>query len=275
MFDQLRILADSFEDAQRSRIQIENRLRSGTVPTAPVEEALDSLRHTEKKLGLAMRRSFRAAAPDVYAWVKDTPGVGEHLMARLLGVIGHPVYAYPHHWEGDGAERTLVADEPFARSVSQLWSYCGHGDPGRKKRKGMTADEAFALGSPRAKMIVHLLAESAMKCVGSGSIFAADPRTIRDPAGAVPPIEPSDSPLSITSAAHGGPLSDDAPIKVATPTDHPVRRRSPYRDVYEHARRRYADREWTPAHQHNAALRLVGKHILRDLWIAAHPKENR
>lgn len=73
------------------------------------------------------------------------------------------------------------------------------------------------------------------------------------------------------------------------PTVVATRRRSPYRDVYEDARERYGDRvhavecvrcgpsgkpalvgsPWSAAHQHAASLRLVGKELLRDLWIAA------
>ena len=49
------------------------------------------------------------------------------------------------------------------RSVSQLWSYCGHGDPARKRRAGMTAEEAAAMGNPQAKMLTRLLAECCMK----------------------------------------------------------------------------------------------------------------
>lgn len=232
-FDELRILAESFADAQDVRIRIENRLRSGTIPPDLAKSILNEQRRVEHMIGLAMRRQFRRCAPDIHAWVKDTPGIGEHLMARLIGTIGHPVIATPHHWEGEGADRVLVADPPFLRNVAKLWAYCGHGDPGRRKAKGMTADQAFALGSPKAKMLVHLLAESAMKCVGSG------------------PTTDQNSPAAQRSR---------------------VRRRSPYRDTYEAARARYADRpDWTPGHQHNAALRLVGKEILRDLWRAAHP----
>lgn len=161
-FDELRILAESFEDAQKARIAIENRLRGAVVSDASLD-ALDALRLAEKRLGLAMRRSFRKAAPELAAWQKETVGVGEHLLARLLGTIGDPYIARPHHWEGEGSARVLVADEPFARNVAKLWAYTGHGDPGRRRRKGMSADEAFALGNPRAKMIVHLLAEGAMK----------------------------------------------------------------------------------------------------------------
>lgn len=246
-FDELRIFAESFEDAQKARIAIENRLRAGgTIPDA-AQEALDSLHHAEKKLGLAMRRCFRRVAPEVSAWVKSDAGVGvgEHLMARLLGVIGDPVIAYPHHWEQRGEDRrVLIADEPFVRNVAKLWAYCGHGDATRKRAKGMSQSEALAMGNPRAKMIVHLLAEGAMKCVGSAE------------------VDPIPNGLSPTDA----PLSDDA-IDAPIPKQR-ARRRSPYRDTYDLARAAVLDREeWAPAHQHAHALRLTGKEILRDLWV--------
>src|SRR5690606_6954143 len=53
--------------------------------------------------------------------------------------------------------------EPYERSLRQLWTYCGHGAP-VKRRKGMSQDEALGLGSPRCKMLVHLLAEATIKC---------------------------------------------------------------------------------------------------------------
>lgn len=215
----LRVLAEMYYDAQKVHTAMTNRLHSGTVWPDPVHDALESARIAKDKLGLAMRKAFKTTAPEIHAWVKATPGLGEHLFARLLGVIGDPRVAYPHHWEGDGSDRVLVADEPYERTVSQLWAYCGIGDPNRKRRKGMTADEAAALGQPQAKMLCHLIADGAMKCAGSET-----------------------------------------------------RARSPYRDVYDLARMQYdIDREWTPGHCHNAALRKTAKAIVRDLWRATPP----
>jgi len=104
-FDELRTLAEAFNDAQRTRIGLENRLRSGTVPPTVSGEVLDAQRHAESLIGRAMVRSFRVAAPDVRRWVKATPGLGEPSLARLLGAIGHPVIARPHHWEETGHTR--------------------------------------------------------------------------------------------------------------------------------------------------------------------------
>lgn len=162
----LRALSEMFYDAQQTRIALTNRIGSETVWPEPVTEAIDAARLAETNLGKAMRQSFRETAPHIHQWVIDTPGVGEHLMARLLGAIGDPRIALPHHWEGEGTDRVLIEDEPYERTVSQLWAYCGIGDPTRKRRKGMTPEEAAALGNPRAKMICRLLAESAMKAAG-------------------------------------------------------------------------------------------------------------
>lgn len=238
-FDELRIYAECLADAMDHRIALANRLRSGTVPADITAEVRADLDHTEKMLRRGMVKAFRRAAPEVADWTRETVGLGEETMARLLGAIGHPVIARPHHWEGTGSDRVLVPDEPYLRSVSQLWSYCGHGDPNRKRRKGMDADEAMALGSPHAKKLVYLLAVACIKQAGS-----AQPSSQATPEAA--------------PAEHG---ADGA---------SPLRRRSPYRDVYDDRRLATLGRsDWTDGHKHADALRIVGKRILRDLWVVA------
>lgn len=265
-FDELRVLAECFEDAQKSRIAISNRIGSGQIPAEIAALILASAEDTEHKVRLALRRSFKRSAPVIYAWSKDVPGLGDHLMARLIGTIGHPVYAFPHHWEGEGSERVLVADEPFRRNVAKLWAYCGYGDPSRKRKKGMTADDAIALGNPRAKMILRLLAEACLKCVGSATPAAIP---IID-APADPSVPTSRFDPEPAGPATGDILDGDEPRSCSDTIGRTVRRRSPYRDTYDMARAKYADHEdWTPGHQHAAALRLMAKDILRDLWIAA------
>lgn len=285
-FLQLRVWSEMFEDAQRARIACTNRAERGGVDPTIYTDQLAALADAEHKIALAMRKSFRRVAPDLHAWMLDTPGVGEHLLARLLGCVGHPRHATPYHWEGEGSKRVLIADEPYERTVGQFWSYCGHGDPSRKKRKGMTAEEAFALGNPRAKMIVHLLAESCMKNVGSPA--TAISHSIRTPLDAADQVS---QPMAgaIPSEFAAARTSDDEAREFTQPRSQPPRRRSPYRDTYDAARAQYVDRThatecvrcgpsgkpalidspWSAAHQHAAALRLTGKEILRDLWIVA------
>lgn len=267
-FDELRILADVFHDAQRHRIALENRTRSGAIDPHVVSALTTAARSLEHQAKLAMVRCFRRVAPELRRWALDTPGIGEHLLARLLGATGDPAMAYPHRWDGTGTDRVLLTLEPRRRRVSDLWSYCGHGDPARRRRVGQSHDEAAAGGSPTAKMLTRLLAEACIKQVGAG------PTPSEHHASRAGADSPSDRPPNALSepmatAADGQPL-DDVPRASAQPNVMTARRRSPYRDVYDEARERYVDRpEWTLGHQHNAALRLVGKTILRDLWVVA------
>jgi hypothetical protein len=118
----------------------------------------------------------------------------------------------------------------------------------------MTAEEAFALGNPQAKMIVHLMAKAVMKCIG-------DQCTLETQDGDV-----VDAPISNDDGATVAPKPrPDAPRRRPS-------RRSPYRDVYDEAKDRYEGEEkWkSDLHRHNSALRVTGKAILKDLWVVAH-----
>ncbi len=228
----LRLWAESYEDIVKARISITNRISRAGIDEQPFKYELESIELAEADIKKALRRCYRTVVPvGVRNWQKESTGIGEHLMARLLGVIGHPVHAEPHHWEPNpdfdtnkpsgenNRKKILVSDPPFDRTVSQLWAYCGHGDPTRKRRQGMTQDDALLLGNPRAKTLVYLLAESCMK---------------------------------------NGKATD-----------------SYYRQVYDRARKVYNEKvstdddKWPDARRHNAALRKVGKEILKDLWLAA------
>lgn len=246
-YTELRLIAENYTASQKTRLANEGRIRSSAVDPDITGPLLELDKATEELQAKALRKTFRATVPtEIRNWQKTNSGIGEHLLARLLGVIGDPYLAQRRYWrEGDTEagehKRVLVQGEPFARKVYNLYAYCGHGDPTRRKFKGMTQQEAMALGSPDAKMLVHLLAESCMKQVRK------DPVT-------------------------GEPMST-----------------SKYRDVYDDARERYADKlhddvcvrcgpsgkpaqpgsPWSLKHQHMAALRKVGKAILKDLWIAA------
>lgn len=208
----LRVASEMYWDAQKHRIALGNRIGNAPIDSDLFLPLLEGAAASEHQMGLLMRRIYRRVVdPEIVAWQKATLGIGEHLLARLLGAVGHPLHTTVHQWQGEGAERVLVVLGTMERRVSDLWSYCGHGDPTRRPKKGMSADDAAASGNPGAKMLVRLIAEGCMKNM-----------------------------------------------------------RSPYRAVYDEGRERYATREdWTPAHQHNAALRLTGKAVLKDLWRVA------
>lgn len=285
-FAELRIWAECYEDAQRARIACANRMERGGLPPDVFATQLATLKDAEHELGLGMRRCYRRVVPaGVREWQRSTFGIGEHLLARLLGVLGHPRIATPFHWEGEGSDRVLVADEMFERTVRQLWTYCGHGEALRR-RKGMTAEEAFGLGSPRAKMLVHLLAEASIKCRVEPTATSETRTRSADPTSSpAPPIagapasadsaaqDPSpdaskSSPQAKPVAARRDPSADQPELEPNAKAPTADRR---YRHVYEERRAHTAQThpEWTPGHSHNDALRVVGKEILRDLWRAA------
>lgn len=230
-WDVLRFWAEMYHDAQKVRIGMGNRASRTDLDPDLYQPAIEAAKATEHACKLELVRCYRKVVPaEVRTWQKEQPGIGEHLLARLLGHLGDPLIATPFRWmetapEGHECDpdrcgkRHLVEFEPYERTVSELWSYCGHGDPTRKRAKGMTADDALAMGSPGCKMLVHLLAEACMKQKGKGAR---------------------------------------------------------YRDVYERRRIVTVDRvddkgkPWTAAHQHNDALRIVGKELLRDLWLCRH-----
>lgn len=242
---ELRMYAEIYADALDFRKSTMNKLRSGTLvdDVARMEDVSGIFAEVEHEMSMAMKRELRkTVGPSVREWQKTESGIGEHLFARLIGIIGDPYAATPYHWYGTGENRVLAADPPYIRTVSQLWSYCGYGDPERKMFKGISANELASLGNPKAKMLVHLLAEA---CVKAG---------VR--------------------------VGDNADERKAI---------SRYGQVYLDARALYAERAHrhdcvrcgpsgkpalagsplSKAHAHAAALRKVGKEVLRDLWIAA------
>lgn len=224
---ELRIWAEMFHDAQQARIAQTNRAERGGVDPDLYAAYIDAAETAEKVARRHLILCYRRTVPDsIQAWVKGTHGIAEPTMARILGHLGHPRWATPHHWEGTGSARVLVTDPPFERTVGQLWQYCGHGRPGRAQ-KGANAADLAALGSPGLKMLVHLASECCMK--SKASPF----RLVYEQAR-----------LDYADKAHG------AECVRCGPSGKPAQPGTP----------------WSAGHQHAAALRRVGKELLRDLW---------
>lgn len=107
------------------------------------------LRATEHQAQLELIRLWRKHP--LALWAKGYHGLGEKSIARLIAAIGDP------------------GERP---NVEKLWAYCGHGDPARKRVKGMGQEELFKLGNPRAKKQVWLIATSLLK-VGNRAVYDA------------------------------------------------------------------------------------------------------
>ncbi len=246
-FTELRMYAEVFNDVQEFRKVTLNKLRSDTVNDeagrfSHMAKVFDEVEH---EMSMGMKRELRkTVGPAVLAWQKSQSGIGEHLLARLIGTIGNPYLATPYRWQGTGEDRVLVEDPPYVRSVGQLWAYCGHGDPERKMRKGITAEELAEMGNPKAKMLVHLLAEA---CVKGG--------VRKDKTGETE---------ERTAISHYGQVYLDARKLYADATHR--------RDCVRcgpSGKPALAGSPLSKAHQNAAALRKVGKELLKDLWTAA------
>lgn len=227
LLDTIKTLGELLDDLESVRIANSNRIAALERDYGDALPHLDVIQKqaatTEHLAHLELVRAWRKhpLAP----WAKSIAGLGEKSVARLVAIIGEP--------------SVKQTGEP--RTVAELRAYCGHGDPARRRAKGMTQEELFRLGNPRAKTQVWLIATGFVKQNGEPDSLGRE------------------------------------------------RPRSPYRDVYEEARERYADRlheapcvrcgpsghpalpgsPWSDAHKHAAALRFVGKRFLLDLWEAS------
>lgn len=207
----IKTLGNLLDDLERVRIMNTNRVaaleRDHGASLPHLDIISRQLRAVEHEAELELKRAWRKhpLAP----WAKTIPGIGEKLIARLIAETGDP------------------GQRP---NVAKLWAYCGLGDPARKRRKGMTQEEAFALGNPHAKKICWLIGESFVKVNrGPGRATYDAARTLY-----------ADR-VHATACVRCGPAG-----KPAAPG-------SP----------------WSLKHQHEAAKRKAVKEFLKQLWIAS------
>lgn len=239
----LALAADVLDDAERNRIANENRLRQltrseadsdgeergfGLDETHPdvarLAAIVDMLKQVEHQSALNLQRMLRQHP--LGPWMKAQKGIGEKQGARLLAVVGDP-YLGP-----DGQPRT----------VSQLWAYCGHGDPSRKRRKGMTQADLFALGNPVAKSRLWLISCAVLKAGGGEekAMLGTEPK-LASPSFAAAYYRRKNSTVGREHATD---------CVRCGPSGHPAPAGSP----------------WSDAHRHADALRVTGKTILLGLW---------
>lgn len=158
-----------WEQVQDARKRAGNLLgaieRSGIPVPATFASVFDHFEQAEHECVLALAREWRKhpLAP----WQKTVRGLGEHHAAVLVAMLGGSIiYATPMWWE-PGAEgepdRVLKRGDTYQRTIGQLWSYCGIGDPERRRHKDMSQDDLLALGKPRLKARCRLIAESFIK----------------------------------------------------------------------------------------------------------------
>jgi hypothetical protein len=274
-YAELRMWAEAFADAQAARVAFENKDRSGTVEMEAFGPVVDLYKQAESRLEKELVACYRVTVPEsVRRWQEETAGIGEHTLARLLGVTGDPRMAYPRHWEGTGSDRHLVDGEPHERLVSQLWQYCGHGAPKNRDVKG----DAAALmknGRPDAKKLVYLLASAQVKSNAKGgtgyrhvydAVKAKYSQKVhsRDCTGGYSgslyvkcKTHVPDDLLDDVSGAHPMDLLASDPVDDVKAGKKPKLGYALAGDPYQ------------PSHVNAIGLRHTGKEILRDLWLAA------
>jgi hypothetical protein len=209
----IRTLGNLLDDLERVRIMNTNRIGALERDFGASLPALDLVQQhlaaVEHEAELELKRMWRKHP--LRKWANDYPGVGEKLIARLIAEIGDP------------------GDRP---NVAKLWAYCGLGDPARKRKTGMTQEEAFKLGNPKAKKLCWLIGESFVK-VNRG---------------------PGREHYDAMREKYADRVHVDA-CKRCGPSGKPALKGSP----------------WSLKHQHEAAKRYAVKMFLKDLWIASRP----
>jgi hypothetical protein len=203
-------------------------------------ELLDDLMEQRKANGnriAALERTLGTAFPYLHELQENLTKLEHETELQLIRIWRkHPLapWAKSVHGLGEKSIARLIAltGDPASReTAAQLRQFCGHGDPRRSRPpKGATQAEVLACGSPKAKAAVWRISTAFIK---TGDNY--------------------------------------------------------YRDVYDKAREQYAEKlhtgtcvrcgpsgkpalegtPWSLGHQHAAALRLVGKEFLLNLWLAA------
>ena len=255
---QLKTAASNYYDAYRLTTRVSNRLKAldrlgvATTGTGLYDPALgaqlDSAKAGKDESARILRQLYKQCAPPaIVKFQTETTGLGDLLMAQLVGVVGD-FKTYTEAWwetteeddsqrscdshgtsdedgqDGPPEKRVLVLGEVKTAGVRDIWTYCGHGDPSARRRRGGDQADQFKAGSPLAKTITHLMADFSLRKTGrpdkNGRESAASPYY------------------------------------------------EPYLKWKAEARANHPD--WTPMHCHNHGVRKVGKAILKDIWRVQH-----
>lgn len=206
-----------------------------TIAARITEAEKMAIRHLEKQV----------KALPLGPWLAAQAGVGDKQAGRLLGAIGDP-YIRP------AIEHDDAPTEPARpRILSELFSYCGHGDPTRKPFSGMTQAEAKRLGNPEAKKRVRVIAMKAIQ-------FNGEPDKNGNPRPRSPYRDVYEKAREqYATATHASECMNRSRIN---PNGCGIRAHPEWGEPGS---------PWRDGHQHQAALRLTGKAFLADLWAEA------
>lgn len=288
----LLVHADLLDDIESARIAHENRIRSLTstwevdgvtygkgIPAdlpevQPLIAELEQIKAREHHAELMLKRALRLHP--LHGWVKRTVGVGEKQAARLLACIDDPASRY---------------------KPSQLWAYCGlHVDhPGQVPHGTQSGTAGDDPTQSQTALDTHIV-----RAAGGVQDQAASQQngdnTQAPTAGGSHPTDHSRHDHQTLPVGGVAPKrrrgqqakwNTTAGARIHVIAESCIKQRaSPYRQVYDDGRVKYADAvhqhacercgpSGNPAkvgsplsdgHKHARALRLVKKQILLDLW---------
>lgn len=265
----LRAAAESVIDATKLRAAAENRaLRGGAAIDAAAADRLCAIpRMAERESRTLLQAVYEESVPTrVKEWAKGIPGLASgEVFPKLVGLIGNPRIATPYKWEvPEGGKRFLVADgDPYERTLHQLWQWCGCGDPEIKPAAGMTQEELLRCG--RRTVIRPVL-------FAFSSYIARAGRTItkEDSARFGMPVS-----QNVADSKYFKIFSDSKDYGLTRTHAWECRnhKRPPMHSdgcgTVAHPEWGEIGSPWRPGHAEAHAHRIVGKELLRDLWIIA------
>ena len=256
----LALAADVLDDAERTRIANENRLRQLTrtatdtdgeergfgldlthPDVARLAALVDMLAKIDHQATLNLNRLMRQHP--LGAWCKQQRGVGEKQAARLLAVIGDP------YWN-------TLYDRP--RTVSELWAYCGlHVFPVGQSATSTHRPDAGGGSSPtggdsgHAATVTHVVAAgvAARRQKGQKANWSTTAKTraylIAESMLKAGNREAYDKRKAATEGR-----VHVAPCAPCGPKGKPAEAGSP----------------WSLKHRHVDAMRIQSKELLKELW---------
>jgi hypothetical protein len=243
---QLKAAAANYTDATRTTTRITNRLkalqREGLFDPS-LQAQLERAEDGRNESARILKKLYRQCAPPaIVKFQGETQGLGDLLMAQLIGICGDLVSYTEAWWEANDEafsqhdpdsqddrekkpeKRVLVTGAVLQLGVRELWQYCGHGDASARRRRGASQEDQFAAGHPVAKTVAHEMAVRALYKTGKPD--------------------------------KNGRVSEATPY-------YPW-----YLKWKEQATLSHPD--WKPLRCHNHAIRRVAKAILKDLWRVQH-----
>ena len=282
-------------DFQRQRIATGNRIHAMTqthqLPEYQVLPAIDTLQKIERIEADINRNLVKLAATHPLAgWINSQRGIGLGGFARLLAITG-PLDRFP--------------------TISKLWKYLGlavvNGNHyTREEALAIQPGERIFVQNPDSSMTYFYTAETIgvdqygeVEVTVTGHDWALDETDILHTGKA---LRMAKGMLASHTNCSGGTHLRTCPEGCTTdhhPNCHPdkignayspqgktlcrqlaeaivkVGKGGPYREAYDVKKAYYnANREWTPKHSHDAAMRYAVKCLLRDLWLEWHKPED-